>query len=198
MILILDGLNGTGKTTIAKRLAERYTYPIYRVFRRPDTPGGDVHWSSGSDTSETSFLKSVGVPYNTFVDDLYTADFLAKVRPRGVILDRSLPSAFAYGRLNGERVWKDLALAKSIWHRWMSMLREYPGSVYYFHFNVSDYELGRSRCAGRWYPDLESWERLKAWFNLTRGSFDAGEAWTIDSGTMTLDAMFDQIVSWIG
>lgn len=91
MILILEGLNGVGKTSIANAVSEQTGIPVYRAFRQ----GKDVHWGEGSKL-EVGLLE-MGVPLNTHVEDLYAADLLATFKGVNVILDRSMISAIAYG-----------------------------------------------------------------------------------------------------
>lgn len=94
MILVLEGTNGTGKSTYAKRLSEELGATIIRPFR----PHSDFHFD-GTTRLERD-LKHYGVPVNTHVDDLYVADILGRLEGSNnvrSILDRSMPSALAYG-----------------------------------------------------------------------------------------------------
>jgi thymidylate kinase len=204
VILLLDGLNGTGKTTLAKQLSEWFGLPICRVFRRPDNKGGDVHWgafhqgvSRGSDRStETQLLTEAGVPFNTFVDDLYTADIVAKLRPPGLILDRSMPSSLVYGTVRGEPVWQDSALAERVWRYWESLLLEYGAPVHYFML-TGDYENLRARCYSedRWHPDREVWSQYDGLYRRTALIFRVGQSHVLDSTIQNLEALFNRIVS---
>ncbi len=95
MIIVLEGVNGTGKSTYARALADGLNAAIIRPFRQ-----GPGHHFTG-DTAIERDLKAFGVPYNTHVDELYTADMLSrlwKARQRvSIVLDRSVGSSVAYG-----------------------------------------------------------------------------------------------------
>lgn len=203
MILLLDGLNGTGKTTLAGRLARYFNLPICRVFRRPDDEHGQVHWgafepgvSEGSGLSaETQLLMESKVPFNTYVDDLYTADFVAKLKPPGLILDRSMPSSMVYGTVKGESVWQG-DLGKRIWRHWECMLLEYGAPVHYFML-TGDYERLRGRCEAehRWHPPYSTWLKYEALFQETVNLYQAGKSYVLDSTMQTVDGLFCRIVS---
>lgn len=85
-MIIFEGCNGVGKTTYAKELGRILEAPVYRAFRGDQA----LHYQG-----ELENARSLGVPVNTFVDDMYVAD-LSRVLRNEVILDRSLPSAVAY------------------------------------------------------------------------------------------------------
>lgn len=91
MIIILEGTNGVGKTTYAKSLAKNLGFPVYCPFR-----AGDKNIHRGGKSVFKEKLTDYRVPYKTHVDDLYVADFIGSVGAN-IILDRSLPSAIAYG-----------------------------------------------------------------------------------------------------
>ena len=75
-VIILEGVNGTGKSLYAKKLAGGLNAAIIRTFRQ-----GDNHHFTG-DTPMERDLKALGVPYNTHVDEMYVADFIGKLTPR--------------------------------------------------------------------------------------------------------------------
>jgi thymidylate kinase len=91
LIIVLEGVNGVGKSTYARLLQERLGYTPLRAFR----PSSDCHFNGKYKVERD--LQAFNVPYNTHVDDLYVADILGKLKPSNVVLDRSMASAVAYG-----------------------------------------------------------------------------------------------------
>lgn len=111
MIIVLEGVNGTGKSTYARRLAGGLNAAVIRPFRQ----GPDHHFTG--DTPMERELKAFGVPYNTHVDELYTADFLGRMikagqRP-GAVLDRSVASCIVHG----DRPVSDASSLVNLWSR---------------------------------------------------------------------------------
>lgn len=93
MLLILEGLNGTGKSTYAQALAKRLGAPVFRPFRQ----SGDIHLGKGEGAKLVERLGELAIFANCHVEDIILADFAAAVPLPTVILDRSLPSALVYG-----------------------------------------------------------------------------------------------------
>jgi energy-coupling factor transporter ATP-binding protein EcfA2 len=87
VIVVLCGPAGSGKSTLSRLLAGSLRAPIYRPFRAAE----DGHTPGLSEPE----LARLGVPVNSWQEDIYTADVLAVLKPH-VILDRSMPSALAY------------------------------------------------------------------------------------------------------
>jgi thymidylate kinase len=94
MILVLEGAEGTGKTSLATALVERHGFVSYRT----------MAWKDGRQSPhQLSVWRERGVPVNTFVDDIYAADLLACLASNiglawtsRIVLDRSMPSGVAY------------------------------------------------------------------------------------------------------
>jgi len=111
LIIVLEGVNGTGKSTYAEKLSKGLNAPAIRPFRQ-----GPDHHFTGTTHIERE-LKALGVPYNTHVDDLYTADILGRLlkfnKHIPVILDRSVGSAIAHG----ERPLRDAGRLIGLWHQ---------------------------------------------------------------------------------
>jgi thymidylate kinase len=111
LIIVLEGVNGTGKSTYAEKLSKGLTAPVIRPFRQ-----GPDHHFTGTTHIERE-LKALGVPYNTHVDDLYTADILGRLlkfnKHLPVILDRSVGSAIAHG----ERPLRDAGRLIGLWQQ---------------------------------------------------------------------------------
>lgn len=110
MIIVLEGVNGTGKSTYARMLSKGLNAPVIRPFRQ----GADHHFNGQTHIERQ--LRALEVPYNTHVDDLYTADILSRLngftRHVPVILDRSIGSAIAHG----ERPLEQAGQLASLWH----------------------------------------------------------------------------------
>lgn len=110
-VIVLEGVNGTGKSTYAQKLSKGLNAPVIRPFRL-----GPDHHFTGTTHIERE-LKALGVPYNTHVDDLYTADILGRMlkfnKHLPVILDRSVGSAIAHG----ERSMGDAGRLIGLWHQ---------------------------------------------------------------------------------
>lgn len=94
MIIILEGLEGVGKTALANALSESTGHPIYRAFRSNPSE----RFGEGNRLEAT--LRSYGVPVNSYIEDLFVADLLTTIGG-DVILDRSMPTGIAYGLKNG-------------------------------------------------------------------------------------------------
>lgn len=93
MILVLEGPEGVGKTTLSESLA-RYDFLPYRA----------MAWRDGRlSQDQLAEWRERGVPVNTYVDDVYAADVLACLHHNAglawssrLFLDRSMPSGVAY------------------------------------------------------------------------------------------------------
>jgi thymidylate kinase len=109
-VIILEGVNGTGKSMYARKLSAGLNAAVIRPFRQ-----GDDHHFNG-DTPMERDLKALGVPYNTHVDELYVADILGRMLRAGqrvsAVLDRSVGSAIAHGDRPG-----DAARLVDVWYR---------------------------------------------------------------------------------
>ncbi len=93
LFLVVEGVNGTGKSTYARELAERL--PDIRIFR----PLEAVPAQSSSETEEFhSLLHTLGVAAKAPAAHLVAADVLG-LSPGRFLFDRSMPSAIAYGRV---------------------------------------------------------------------------------------------------
>lgn len=158
-IIVLEGVNGLGKTTYAQRLSERLGVPVYRAFRDKISE----HWGDRSER-ELMLREQFGVPLNTHVDDLYAADIVSRLGA-GVIFDRSLPSALAYGKLQG-----DAFVEKSggkMLEFWEAILVSSALPVRYVWLR-GEYELAKERCAGR----ASSWPLTKAKYAVLEKVFE--------------------------
>lgn len=156
-VIILEGINGTGKSTLARALADKLCIPILRPFRHFNTN----HHMNGGSTLELE-LKKHGVPVNTHVDDLYLADFLA-VTKVGAVLDRSMPSAIAYAYMRDEM--KLDSKAQALLDLWQTILVSGP-RVFYVQLTAQPLVI-KDRCAERWSPNKKQMAALDKAFTLS-------------------------------
>ena len=94
-VVVLEGIEGTGKTTLAASLDGIIYRPLRPTLARLTA-------------EELATWAELVVPVNTYVEDIYTADLLAILRPaQTIILDRSMPSGLVYSDM---AAWKSQAL----------------------------------------------------------------------------------------
>lgn len=190
MIYILEGVNGVGKSAAAKAIqaqAHNEFIPSWRPFRS----GSDVHWGHTEDETG-QMLRDFGVPLNTFVDDLYVADALSTLRPEHhVILDRSLPTAIAYGRIHQE-TWIDLH-SYDIWNYWVNRLN-LAGRVFWIQLQAP-YEVTKERCEGRWCPNKDDWTALRRTYGrLIQRAPSSFRIQVIETQDKTPEAIAEQVL----
>lgn len=154
MIIILEGLNGVGKTTYANLIASRLGIPIVRPFRRPGQHLGR------EDGGRQQRFHDLGIPVNTYVEDVFTAEFLASTG-YSAVLDRGMGSAVAYGLLYGTL--PDADTAERVLSLWEETLLTHPDMVLYVNM-VARPEVRKERCEGRWAPDQQQTALLTKWF----------------------------------
>jgi thymidylate kinase len=137
VIVILEGMEGSGKSTLAASLSSALELPVYRPFRTVPNEHMD------GDSSLLKELQDMGVRPNTYVEDLYVADVLTGTMAN-VILDRSMPSGFAYGMLQKAAPRDILGKALDYW-LWRLSART---DVLYVDLRVSK-ATSRQRAVGR-------------------------------------------------
>ena len=159
MIIILEGVNGVGKTTYANILAKNLELTVYCPFR-----SGDPNIHRGGRSNFKKNLEEFHVPYKTHVDDLYVADFLGSTRT-SVILDRSMSSAIAYGQLDRDR-WLPDDMAQLL-EFWQSLFQK-EKVLYVWLFTSSHdvaYERAMKRSDSFWPLDVDSFVFLEEEFS---------------------------------
>lgn len=169
MIIILEGFNGTGKTTAAKALRGKYGFKIYRPLRENHSD----HFRDPS-SPVVSQLRACRVPFNSYFDDVFAADALVQIRPEGgVVMDRSMPTALAYGLTKGEikgRAHREAL--ESYWIRRLKQLNDTGIPVAYVWL-VAAHDKAQARSHGEHYPAGAS---LAAMDDSFARSFDLAKA----------------------
>ncbi len=124
-MIVFEGTNRTGKSTLAKNVSGLLNMPIIRVC--------NISGNAGL-APMIEDIEELGAKTNDFYEDMVIMEYIRQSRQRqSVILDRSLPSAHAY------RVYKDKqGLSKEILEWWFEALR-FQGGLYVWV--VSDYEF---------------------------------------------------------
>jgi deoxyadenosine/deoxycytidine kinase len=154
MVIILEGMNGSGKSTYAHELSSRLNIPLYHVFKNGNT---DIHYGDQS-KYEKMLINDFKVPLNTHIDDLYVADMVTNLGV-SVIMDRSLPSAIAYGIPQAcPYLPMDTKALLDFWQGFFG--RSSAKRVLYVWMRVS-YEVAKSRIGHRQHPNKNKWVKIE-------------------------------------
>jgi thymidylate kinase len=148
-VIVIEGVNGAGKTRYARHLSLATDFPVYRAFRGSE----DEHYTEGEGKARLEKLEGLGIPVNSYVEDMFAADMLVRLKA-SAILDRSLPSAIVYGNpLRRATGGSDLELTASLnqarWELWESLMIRAGGIL--VHLAVS-YDAAKARANGRTIP----------------------------------------------
>ena len=143
MVIILEGVNGTGKTAYAKALEEKLGYKMYRAFRKG---------REKCDFKLHEVLHGMDIRANTYVDDIYMADFLQTFEVKA-ILERSMPSAVAYDQVYNEP-WK--AYSARAFGFWLEQMAKVP---HIYVWLEAGYETATERRSGH-HPSKKEHEGL--------------------------------------
>lgn len=155
MIILLEGINGVGKTTYAEMLSKILKIQYYHALKNGNM---DVHW--GEKGEKERALREVGAPLNTHIEDLYLADMLKTFNINAVI-DRSMPSAIAYGKVERLEYLKTAEECVKVYSLWEKMM---PLDVLYVYM-LCDYNVAKERCKNRKWPlNKIKYDKLKKVF----------------------------------
>jgi dCMP deaminase len=116
VIWLLEGVDGAGKTTLARELSQRLNVPIYKSANKPISHSDDQH---------TAQVIAV-------LEDHARTSLLAAVDDVDLILDRGFPSNWVYGNyfereFSREEVWAQDAVLAEVPHRAILLTRAgYP------------------------------------------------------------------------
>ena len=114
MIIVVEGQEGGGKSTLIKKLADELDWPVLKI------KYGDTSKEHKTDEPEAiERMKRLGIPAHTYVEDVFAAMVLAELGS-DAILDRSLPSGIAYGAQFGEL---DLSITSELLDVWGGRLQ---------------------------------------------------------------------------
>ena len=155
MLVIFEGINGSGKTTYAEELSKITGAKIGKVFRASNNK---LHWGDNSDLKD--MLTDLKVPLNTHIDDLFMADFLSTFKVNA-ILDRTIVSAIAYGRTYGnlDGWYKEKNVVGKLINFWSYLIDKCNHPILYVWLQVS-YDAMLKRCDGRWHPNKLEYDKL--------------------------------------
>lgn len=183
MILIIEGCRGTGKTTVCADLAVVFGAPIIRPFR----PTIWDHHTGSTDVEKK--LKAMGVPVNTFVDDLYVADVLSAISQLhpavNYVLDRSMGSAIAHQSCPSDDT--------SVLDLWQQLLSRAPAVRYVWL--RAPYDVAAKRVAGRPMPTRIEAESLESGFQRVYDAFQRPKL-ALDTSGMGRDEVVWTITHW--
>lgn len=171
-VIIFEGTNGVGKSTYVKVLAQILNAPAYRAFKRP----GADHHADG----ELDRLRAMGIPANTFVDDMYLAD-MSRMIDHEIIVDRSFPSAVAYEMVEHQGTFKGDWVHYAVeWERLLSYSRR-PVLLVRLHCLRS---IALERMTGH-VPDGKAAMELEAWLDRAMEVLDLPQM-TINTGRTSI------------
>jgi hypothetical protein len=164
MILVLEGLNGVGKSHRAKLLSQMLGTPIIRPFRR----SMDQHMGR-EDGGMQARLRSLGIPANTYVEDVFVADLLVQTGA-SAILDRSVVSGIAYGCLYGTMPGVSGTdrddVGMEVLRFWLEVVKGYKAGPLLYVAMTADRPVREARTVGRWRPNEREERQLARWYDL--------------------------------
>jgi predicted ATPase len=144
VILVIEGVNGTGKTTLVQHIVATRGFRWHKAFRAESELGS--HWDAPEGQAKAAKLARLGIPVNTYLEDMFLADFYGRHANVNVVLDRSLPSAIAYRDIPDANIVE----AMEVWKRTLGA----HGKVAYLTL-TADYAAVVSRVEPQRVPTVE-------------------------------------------
>ena len=83
-LILLEGLDGTGKSTLAEQLSSAKGWPVVNIFEGEDK----------------EYLESLGIKKETYHEDIYFMDNWISLGKPSCILDRGIISGWVYSKSN--------------------------------------------------------------------------------------------------
>ncbi len=180
MLIILEGVNGVGKTTLAASLA-KVGYTRLKPFRVSDKG----HWGDQDTEVLRGRLIAMGIPVNSYVEDIFIAEFLRQLPSLDVVLDRSIPTSLAYSTLpQGVDPSELLAL-------WTSLLA--PLRPLYINM-VASYRVAAERSGTRALPFPEYCRVIDAFDKIKSDLSSDWQTLSIDTTFATPDEVWQQVL----
>ncbi len=157
MIVILEGVNGGGKTTIANKLKDKLELIPFKPFCEEKSKNKMKIDFKNEYGKINDFWK---VPINNYVEDVFAADFLSSLKSN-VVLDRSLPSALAYNSVTSDV----LKYFNDMFDWWQERLEMgAKGKLLYCWLDVS-YDVMKNRLKNRWHPNKKQYMKINRVFS---------------------------------
>lgn len=95
MVVIFEGIDKTGKSTLARKISNTVNYKILRVF--------DKQKKEDTLYSISKHFRDFNFPVNDYYEDLIITETLSQMKDVNVILDRTVVSGDVYRKLCGKR-----------------------------------------------------------------------------------------------
>ena len=83
-LIIVEGVDGTGKTVLAKKMSKIHNIPVVNIF----------------DNSDKNILNEMSIEYETYHEDIYFIENWLNLKRPNCILDRSVLSGLVYDDKN--------------------------------------------------------------------------------------------------
>lgn len=181
-ILVFEGVEKTGKTSVSNWFNENYNFPVIRVFNKhkPDTSLYGLQ----------IILENYGYKINDFIEDIQTLQILSDMKdvPGCVILDRSFVSADIYRAMEF-----GMGVPSQVFQWWLNKIKELDLVHIFFDQEFSNLEL-------RGFFDKSRYEYLSSKFNDYYGLMvnKNCNVYRIDGKEKSVEIMALEIMKMVG